>query len=106
MMIIKEILNKTYVSFPKSFSNEQIPLKKIYIIKRGHNFKITNLKTQEAFIELVRNTFGIELFSKSELPNNFFQCKKIVNNVNISILEIPESLKRYSKSRKNCRKRL
>ena len=77
----KDIMDKTYVSVPKSFSSNKIPLKRIYILQRGKESKIIDLKPQEAFMELVKNTFGIHMFSKSELPNNFFQCEKLVKKL-------------------------
>ena len=52
-------------------------------------------------MELVKNTFGIHMFSKLELPNNFFQCEKIVKNIDISILEIPDSLEKIHRSCKD-----
>jgi hypothetical protein len=89
-----EIIGKTYASVPTSFSNNKIPLKKIYILQRVKKSKIIDLKPQEAFIELVKNTFGIQMFSKLELPDNFFQCERIVKNVDVSILEISDSLEK------------
>jgi hypothetical protein len=88
----KNIIDKTYASVPTSFSNHILPLKKIYILQRGNKIKITNLKPSEAFMELVKNTFGIYMFPKLELPDNFYQCERIVKNVDVSILEIPDSL--------------
>ncbi len=86
-------MDKTYVSVPKSFSSYKIPLKKIYLLQRGKKSKITRLKPPEAFMELVKNTFGIHMFSKSELPDNFFLCERLVKKIDISILEVPNSLK-------------
>ncbi len=82
----KSILDKTYVSVPKSFSSNKLPLKKIYILKRGEETKITNFNTQDRFIELIKNTFGIHMFSNLELPNNFFQCEKIIKNIDLFII--------------------
>lgn len=90
------LLDKSYVSVQKLFSNSKIPLKKIYILKRSEETKITNLNSQDGFIELIKNTFGIHMFSRLELPNNFFQCEKIFNNVNISLLEISDSLEKIN----------
>jgi len=88
----KNIMDKTYASVPKFFSSYKTPLKKIYILQRTKESKITKLKPQESFIELVKNTFGIDMFSKLELPDNFFQCERLVKNVEVSILEIPDEL--------------
>ena len=40
-------------------------------------------------MELVKNTFGIDMFSRSELPDNFFKCEKLLKNVDVSVLEVP-----------------
>ena len=34
------------------------------------------------------------MFSKLELPTNFFSCEKIVKNVDVSILKISDSLEK------------
>ena len=52
-------------------------------------------------MELVKNTFGIQMFSKLELPDNFFQCERIVKKIDVSILEIPDSLEKIHRSCKN-----
>jgi len=87
-------VDKTYFSVPKSFSGNIVPLKKIYILQRGEESKIIDLAPQKIFMELVKNTFGIYMFSKSELPDNFFQCERLVKDVDVSILEIPDSIER------------
>lgn len=92
-----DIIDKTYISLKNFFSKLKLPLKKIYILKRGKKAKIIDLKPQEAFIELVKNTFGIYMFSKSELPDNFFQIEKILKKTEVSILEVPDSLKDIQK---------
>jgi hypothetical protein len=92
-----ETIDKTYASVPKSFSINKILLKKIYILHRDKESKIFNLKPQEAFMELVKNTFGIHMFSKSELPDNFFKSQMLLKNIDVSILEIPNSLKEIQK---------
>ena len=73
-------IDKTYLSTLKSFSSNKS--------------KIINIKSQEAFMELLKNTFGIYVYSKLELPTNFFSCEKIVKNVDISILKISDSLEK------------
>jgi len=88
------IMDKTYASVSKCFSSNKIPLKKIYILQRNNGSKIINLKPQYAFMELVKNTFGIHMFSSLELPDNFFQCERIVKRVDVTILEIPDSLQK------------
>ena len=87
-------IDKTYLSTPKSFSTNKIQLKKIYILQRDKKSKIIELQPHEAFMELIKNTFGINMFSKLELPANFFSCEAIVKNVDVSILKISDSLEK------------
>ena len=47
-------IDKIYLSASKSFSSNQIPLKKIYILQRGKKSKILDLNPQDAFMELVK----------------------------------------------------
>jgi len=93
----KDINDKTYSSVPRSYSSNKIPLKKIYILQRGKESKIIDLKPQKSFIELVKNTFGIHMFSNSELPNNFFHSERLLKSIDVSILEVPNSLKDIQK---------
>ncbi|MBZ2166323.1 hypothetical protein [Methanobacterium spitsbergense] len=90
----RNIMDKAYASVPKSFSSNKIPLKKVYILQRNKESKIIDLKPQEAFMELIKNTFSIHMFSKLELPDNFVQCERIVKNLDLSILVIPDSLEK------------
>lgn len=84
---------KTYTPVSNTFLTNPLPLKKIYILKRSDKTRIVELKPQESFLELVKNTFGIEMFSKAELINNFITSKKILNYVDVSLLEVNNSLK-------------
>jgi hypothetical protein len=86
--------DKKYASVPKSFSRDIIPLKKVYILQRSEKSRIIHLNPQKAFMELIKNTFGIYMFSKSELPDNFFQCERLLKQVDVSILEIPDTIER------------
>jgi hypothetical protein len=88
----KNIIDKTYQSVPKLFSKNKLTFKKIYILKRSEESKIIDLKPPEAFMELVKNTFGIHMFSRLELPDNFFQCEQLVKKVDVSILEVSDSI--------------
>lgn len=89
-------VDKSYVNVDENFKNQKLELKKIYLLKRGDNLKISSLTPQTAFIELIKNTFGIYMFSKSELPNNFFKCEQLIKDVEVKILEIYSSLENIS----------
>ena len=50
-----------------NFSLNKIPLKRLYVLKRGNDLKISDFKPQDSLMKLVENTFGISRFRKSIL---------------------------------------
>ena len=64
------------------------------MLKRGKGKKLknTSLTSQESLMELIKNTFGISRFIKSDFILNFDQCAKILEYANLSLLEVPDSL--------------
>lgn len=90
-------IDKIHVPVENNFSLNEIPLKKLYVLKRGENFGISNFRPQEALMKLVENTFGISRFKKSDFVNNLNQCASLLKRVEISLLEIPESLEEMHK---------
>lgn len=85
-------IDKIHVPADGNFSLKEMPLKKLYVLKRGENLNISDFKPQEALMKLVENTFGISRFKKSDFVDNLNQCASLLEHVDISLLEIPESL--------------
>lgn len=85
-------IDKIHVPADGNFSLKEIPLKKLYVLKRGQYLKISDLKPHDALMKLVENTFGITRFKKSDFVDNLNQCASLLKHVDISLLEIPESL--------------
>ena len=71
-----EIIDKTYINVSKSFSTNKIPLRKIYMLQRGKELKIVDLKPLDSFIELIKNTFGIDRFSNTRSTEKFLPMSK------------------------------
>lgn len=86
--------DKIHIPTTNNFSSDKIPLKKLYVLKRGKDLKISDFNPQDSLIKLVENTFGISRFKKSDLVHNLNQCALILNHVNISCLEVPNSLEK------------
>lgn len=85
-------IDKLHVPTDNNFSLKEISLKKLYILKRGETLRITSLKTQEAVMKLIENTFEMTLFKKSDFVENLNHCVSSLKHIDISLLEIPESL--------------
>ena len=88
----KHEIDKLHVQVVDNFSFDKIPLKKLYVLKRNKDLKISDFKPQEALMELVRNTFGISRFKKEDFVYNLKQCSSLLDHVDISLLEVPDSL--------------
>lgn len=84
-------LNK-YLYDNTEFQNKSIPLKSIYILKRSNNTYIQDISPQSAMIELINNTLLGKVFSSIESFDNLNHCAYIVNNVNVKILNVKNSL--------------
>jgi hypothetical protein len=87
-------IDKIHVPVSLNFSLDKISLKKLYMLKRGENLKVSKFKPQEALMKLVENTFGISRFKKSDFVHNLNQCASLLNHVDISLLEVPDSLEK------------
>jgi hypothetical protein len=90
-------MDKIHVGAHKNYSSDQIPLKKLYVLERGEKIKINSFKPQEALMKLVENTFGIIRFNKSDFVDNLRQCSSLLDHVDISLLEVPDSLDQLPK---------
>lgn len=85
-------IEKIYVPTDNNFSLNKIPLKKLYVLKREEYLKISDIELQGSLIKLVENTFGITRFNESDSIKHLNQCSSLLNKVNISLLEVPDSL--------------
>ncbi|BDA71994.1 hypothetical protein RIVM261_004930 [Rivularia sp. IAM M-261] len=67
------------------FQQTPLPLHHIYVLDKGSEHKITRIKPQEAFIELVRHTRAISSISKQEfMANHLHFCSELIKNVRFS----------------------
>lgn len=85
-------IDKLHVRVDDNFSFDKIPLKKLYVLKRGEELKISAFRPQEALMKLVENTFGIVRFKKEDFVYNLTQCSSLLDHVDVSLLEVPDSL--------------
>jgi len=76
-----------------AFSQEPLPLKRIYVLAEGTSQKIELLQPQEAFDVLVRSTFFFNIGSKDTRITSslFHQCIRLANSVPICRLKRPSS---------------
>ena len=80
-----------------NFYSRPLPLKAIFLLRKGEVIRITSLKPQAAMTTLIANSFIPMLignkFQKDKLTAfHFYQCLKLINIVPIYILERPCSL--------------
>jgi hypothetical protein len=90
-------IEKIYVPTKNNFSLNKLPLKKLYVLKRGKYLKISDIELQDSLIKLVENTFGITRFNESDSIKHLHQCSLLLKKVNILLLEVPDSLEELYK---------
>ena len=78
------------------FSPTPLPLKKIYVLDEGNASGILPLRPQEAFVKLVRHTYGSDYGLQPAMgvgsASHFFKCKSIIDKVAVLSLRRPKSL--------------
>jgi hypothetical protein len=79
-------------SIKNNFSLKPLPLKMIYILENSDKNAIMPLKTQQALMELVKNSYAINLFGNEGRSQNLSQCARLVINVPVRLLKRSESL--------------
>jgi hypothetical protein len=73
-------------------SPEPLPLGCIYVLDQGDAPEIEPLRSQEALIEVVRNTYGRRLFQAVRTGSHLHQCADVINSVPVRRLKRPYSL--------------
>ena len=76
-----------------NFSKKPLPIKTIYVLENSKKNEIISLKSQEALMALIKNSYAMFLFDIKNKSRNLFQCAKLANNVPIKYLKRRESLK-------------
>lgn len=80
----------------KAFAAEPLLLRRIYVLGGGDVPEIRALKPQEALVELLRHTYGRDLFRAVETRSHFLWCTSVINKVSVNGLRRPYSLSRLS----------
>ena len=80
----------------RRFSSAPLPLGCIYVLDQGRALEIEPLRPQEAFTELIRNTYGRKLLQAVRPASHLQQCADVVNSVPIRRLRRPYSLEALS----------
>lgn len=80
--------------FISDFSMNNLPLKNIYIIEEDERIKVEALRPQDALIELIRNSYCLNIFEDFEQSSNLIHYANIVKNVHIKRLNIEKSMEK------------
>ncbi|BAY87295.1 hypothetical protein NIES267_68160 [Calothrix parasitica NIES-267] len=76
---------KVAYKLEQGFQQNPILLQNIYVLDKGKEHKISNLKPQETFVELVKHTRAINSVSEQEFfAEHLHLCSQIVKDVSFS----------------------
>jgi hypothetical protein len=77
----------------RAFSIAAVPLGCVYVLGEGARAEIEPLMPKDAFIELVRHTFVVQLLQATESqPAHFRQCSALASGVPVRRLKRPQAL--------------
>lgn len=74
------------------FNVNPLPLKIIYHLEKSNKNQITDKRSQDALVDLLKQSYLINLFDKHERQQNLYQCSKLLKNTPIKRLEREQSL--------------
>ncbi|MDY6899888.1 MAG: hypothetical protein SWZ49_17680 [Cyanobacteriota bacterium] len=73
---------KVAYQLDQGFQKNPILLQKIYVLDKGSEHKITRLKPQEAFVELVRHTRAMKSVTEQQFfAQHFHLCSELIKNI-------------------------
>ncbi len=74
------------------FSRDPFPLHLLYILAKGPRTEIETLQPQEAFVELLRHSYGTRLCRGKAAPRHFRQCANVLKFVSVRRLRVRQDL--------------
>lgn len=78
------------------FSSTSLPVKRIYVLDEGSPQEISPLRPQEAFVELIRHSYGsdhgLQTITDKESTSHFLKCASLVKRVPVRSLKRQKSL--------------
>jgi Serine kinase of the HPr protein, regulates carbohydrate metabolism len=90
---IRTYAGKLFCDASRGFSQEPVKLKKIYVLEEGTKNQLSDLKSQESLIELIRHSIPNWIFQKSDQAKNLAQCALLTKYVEIHRFKIVHSFK-------------
>lgn len=72
--------------------NRPLPLMRLYVLADGTHPAVEPLGPQEAFVELVRHSYGARLLWPHRAPSHFRQCAALAGQVPVRRLRRPRAL--------------
>lgn len=70
----------------RDFSPGQYPLRRIYIMGQDSENKIKPMEPQDAFVELIRHSYTVNLLKTSGASTHLIQCAKLIEDVPVKRL--------------------
>lgn len=82
---------KIFCDASRGFSQEPVKLKKIYVLEKNDKIRLSDLKSQESIVELIRYSIPNWIFQNSEQANNLTKFVILIKQSKIRCLEISHS---------------
>jgi hypothetical protein len=87
-------IEKRAIPAAAGFPRNPLPLYCLYVLEKGPRCGIEPLRPQEAFVELLRHSYGQRLLNAGGAPSHFEQCASLVRTTRIRRLTVCRALSR------------
>lgn len=86
-------VEKRALAVDRDFPQTPLPIKCIYVLEEGNRHEMEHLQPQEAFIELVRHSYGARVLQTVRASSHFLQCANLAGRVPVCRLKTHRSLR-------------
>src|SRR5208282_4539676 len=89
-------VDKIALSAMPGFPQSPLPLDRLYVLCKGSCSEVKALRPQEAFLDLLRYSYGTRLFQGGAAPEHFRQCASLLKAVPVRRLRVRQTLAELS----------
>lgn len=93
---IRTIVGKVFCDASSRYSARPSRLERIYLMEKGDEIRISEIKSQETLLDLLRHSIAQRIFKETDQSDNLVHCANLINNVIFRRLEVNHSFEELS----------
>lgn len=94
---IRTIVGKVFCDASSGYSPGPLRLERVYLMEKGHEIRISEIKSQQTLLNLLRHSIAQRIFKETDQSDNLVHCANLINNVIFRRLDVNHSYEELSK---------